>query len=378
MVHAEGRVFAFACLQCHGCLDILPAEIEMAEHFPAEACVQHAALDEALQLPRDFLHRRSVQSQVDIDDGIALVLHGTAAGKGVLHVIADGKEGQVFLIDKPRPNQHTQIGMGREPAAGSDLLADLDIIGVGLCEQGSENLMQGIAGGVAAHQPGRKGVGHHLGEVFQDEAKGIVQRDAAFCDQQAVGRPPASGDVDAQGGGGKLIAGIIEISGLIKRLLVIGILLETGNNVSGFLAGTQHGFLQIPHIHLFCCYDGKIHADQQHGIGNHTVCQVKEGLDGGVFQAGIHQRLVPSVVEQKNFLKLCEDVRRVCLFRKDAEVRVILLRKRKAVSGQDEKNGCQVMGGNCEIRIGHDINSSFLKSHSFPVWHGAGEHRLAA
>ena len=91
-----------------------------------------------------------------------------------------------------------------------------------------------------------------------------------------------------------------------------------------------------------------------------------------------HQRLVPSVVEQKNFLKLCEDICRVCLFRKDAEVRVILLGKRKTASGQDEKNGCQVMGRNCEIRIGHDINSSLLKSHSFPVWHGAGKHGLAA
>ena len=81
------------------------------------------------------------------------------------------------------------------------------------------------------------------------------------------------------------------------------ILLQAVYNGPGIFSGTQNRIGKITQIPVSGCNDSKIHTDQHHWIGDNGSCKIQKLLYRSVPKTGIHQGLIPLIIEDKNILK---------------------------------------------------------------------------
>ena len=81
---------------------------------------------------------------------------------------------------------------------------------------------------------------YHLGKVLQDETKGVIQRNFTSGKHQSVYGLVIVGNVYTERRNRKAISRIIKISGFIKSLFVMRILLQAVHNSPGIFSGTQN------------------------------------------------------------------------------------------------------------------------------------------
>ena len=210
--------------------------------------------------------------------------------------------------------------MGRKPSYICQLLADFYVISSWISQDRYKNLVQRKRFIPVVHDTGGKGMRYHLGKVLQDKTKCIIQRNFASGKHQSVYSLIIIGNVYAERRNRKAISGIIKVSGFIKSFLIMGILFQTVNNSPGIFVGTQNGIGKIAQIPASGGNDSKIHTDQHHWVGNNGSGKIQKFLNRSVPKTGIHQRLIPSVIKDKNFLKFVKNGIGRKIFRNDAHV----------------------------------------------------------
>ena len=92
----------------------------------------------------------------------------------------------------------------------------------------------------AVHDTCGKCMGYHLGKVLQNKTKRIIQGNLTFGKHQPVYCFIIIGDIYAKRRSSKAISRIIKISGFIKSLFVMRILLQAVHNGPGIFSGTQN------------------------------------------------------------------------------------------------------------------------------------------
>ena len=161
---------------------------------------------------------------------------------------------------------------------------------------------------------------YHLGKVLQDETKGVIQRNFTSGKHQSVYGLVIVGNVYTERRNRKAISRIIKMTSFIKCFLVMRVLLQTVHNIPGIFAGTQNGIGKIAQIPASGGNDSKIHTDQHHWIGNNGSCKIQKLLDRCVPETGIHQGLIPLIIEDKNILNPVKDNIDWSIFRDDTHV----------------------------------------------------------
>ena len=210
--------------------------------------------------------------------------------------------------------------MGRKPSYICQLLADFYVISSWISQDRYKNLVQRKRFIPVVHDTGGKGMRYHLGKVLQDKTKCIIQRNFASGKHQSVYSFIIVGNVYTERRNRKAISRIIKITSFIKCFLVMRVLLQTVHNIPGIFAGTQNGIGEITQVPASGSNDGKIHADQHHWIWNDRSGKIQKLLNRSVSKTGIHQRLIPLVIKDKNILKFIKNSVNRKVFRDDTHI----------------------------------------------------------
>ena len=172
------------------------------------------------------------------------------------------------------------------------------------------------------HDTCGKCVRYHLGQIFQNEAKSIIQRSFPFREHQPVYSFIIIGDVHTESWNSEIIPWIVEISFFVKSFFVVGILFQAVDQSPGIFAGAQNGIGEISKRPFPGGNDREIHADQHHGIGDDTVCQFHKFHYGSISEAGIDKGLVPLVINKKYLLQLIENCINRNVLRNHTQIRL--------------------------------------------------------
>ena len=231
------------------------------------------------------------------------MLQGAGSGDNIFDVTYDGTVSQVFVIQKFRLQENTEIIMGGEPSVICKPAADFHIVCAGICQNGVENLMELMPDVVAVYNVGGQGVRDNARQIFQNKTEGIVQRRFPFCIKKAVKCSVKAADIDAETGESHVVSGIVEVSYTVKGFFILRILLQRKDKICGFIRGTQDRIGELSERENPGRDDSEIHAYYHHGIGDHRGCQIQERLDGSVHQPGFKQCLTPFLICLENLLR---------------------------------------------------------------------------
>lgn len=368
LMDPAGRILTGSHLESSGSLDILPVKVKMSQHAPAVPGGQKAVPDKARQLLMDLILIQRTEGQIDKYDRVPLVFHRAGAGDDLFHIAADGAQGKIFRIQNAYVDQDAQIVVGGKPSGSIQLAADFHVVRAGRGKERQKDLMELVGTVAALHHIGGEGVGDHFRQIFQQKSEGVVKGDFSLGDHQPEDGLSGSWDIDAELRRGHLIAGIIEVSGPVKRLLIVDILLEgVDDRLRGF-GGAENRVLELSVGELFGCDDREILAGHHHGIGDHRVGQIQKLLDGSVGQPGIHQTLIPAVITVVELLQKGQQFSRCDRLRKETVAWLAGLGQMGAPAGEQDHIFRQASHRQRQFRVVNQVDDPVVgKERSFVV-----------
>ena len=96
-------------------------------------------------------------------------------------------------------------------------------------------------------------------------------------------------------------------------------------------------------------HDGKIQADDDHGIGDDCLSQIEDFLHGGLIQGQPKERLVPLIVSAEDILKENQNFLGRGGTLQNTPAGTVLQRLRAGAFCEKQQDFGRVAGGRCEI-----------------------------